>query len=162
MQGANIPIIADGVPEVDESFIVKLSSPVEGYLGSPSSMAVLIASTDASIGLASTASTVAESAGVVEMLVGRSGPYIGTAASVQYSTIAGTAVAGVAFTPVSGTLTWASFDTSPKKIVIPIIDNAAPNGARSFQLNLSNPVGSMIVVPTAEIRITDDDTYIQM
>jgi len=162
MQGANIPIIADGIPEVDESFIVKLSSPVEGYLGSPSSMAVLIASTDASIGLASTASTVAESAGVVEMLVVRSGPYIGTAASVQYSTIAGTAVAGVDFTPVSGTLTWASFDTSPKKIVIPIIDNAAPNGARSFQLNLSNPVGSMIVVPTAEIRITDDDTYIQM
>lgn len=90
----------------------------------------------ASIALSSSAYTVSQSAGSVNLSVNRSG---GTGAvSVSYATAGGTAVSGTDFTAKSGTLSWAAGDTAAKTISVPI-SNATPfTGSKTFTISLSS------------------------
>jgi hypothetical protein len=49
-----------------------------------------------------------------------------------------TATAGQDYVAQQGTLTWFSNDTTPKKIVIPIVPDSTPEGWETFTLSLSN------------------------
>jgi len=65
-------------------------------------------------------------------------------ASVNYSTVNGIASDGLDFTAVSGTLTWADGDGSPKTITIPIIDDNICEGNKTFSAKLSGVSGASL------------------
>jgi parallel beta-helix repeat protein len=102
--------------------------------------------------------TVLENAGSVTLTVNRTGGIDG-AVSIDFDTVDGTAVAGTDYTATSGTLNWADLDGTPKTIVVPIIDNAATDGSRTFDVALSNALGGAVLgLPdTATVTIQDDE-----
>ena len=105
--------------------------------------------------MASASMTVLKTAGNAVVTVTRTGGSDG-AASVLYSTAAGTALAGVDYTTATGNLNWAGGDATSRTISIPIINSAVVSAsARSFTVNLSGAVGSTLGSPaTAVINIT--------
>ena len=79
----------------------------------------------------------------VPVTVLREGGTVGTV-SVNYAVTGGTAAAGVDYTPVSGTLTWAAGDASPKVIYLPVLKNAIVEGERTITLALTgNNLGAV-------------------
>jgi hypothetical protein len=93
-------------------------------------------------------------AGVVVVI--RTGSSVGQA-TVDYATADGSATAGADYTAVSGTLTFADGETR-KTLTIPIQDDAIAEGAESFRLSLSNPVGANLGgVHDAVVTNADDD-----
>jgi hypothetical protein len=106
------------------------------------------------------ASTVAvnETAGTVTLSVNRTNGGNG-AVTVQYNTASGTAYAGSDFTTTSGSLNWASGDTSPKTVTIPILDDATFEGNEAFTLSLSNPTGGATLGSpfSATVTIVDNE-----
>jgi Zn-dependent metalloprotease len=102
--------------------------------------------------------SVVESMGSAVITVNRNGGAAG-AATVAYSTVNGTAHAGVDFTAVSGTLSWAAGDAHPKTITVPIVNRAGIQGDRSFQVHLGATTGAPTVgTPgSTTVTITDND-----
>lgn len=96
-----------------------------------------------SIELAATSYVSSQSATAVTVVVNRSGSP-GGAATVQYATASGSAVAGTDFTAISGTLSWAAGDSSSRTISIPIRSIAAYTGTRTFSLALTNPANAVL------------------
>ncbi len=161
-----VPLIDDSTYEGDESFSVHLNPySVVGAatIGSPDSASVTVADDDpAPIGtvrLDGASLTVAEDAGSASIVVRRVDGS-GGSVSIDYATTAGTATAGVDFTPTSGTLTWADGESGPKSILVPVVSDAIYEGAtESFSLALSNPQGGVTLgsPATISVSITDDD-----
>ncbi|HEY0719720.1 MAG TPA: Calx-beta domain-containing protein [Gammaproteobacteria bacterium] len=80
--------------------------------------------------------------------------------SVDYRTVAGTAVDGVDFTGVSGTLHWSAGDAEPKPITIEISNDALVEGAEQFTLELFNHTRTMgDITDTATVTIEDDESW---
>ena len=109
--------------------------------------------------LPDTAVSVNENVGTLQFAIARSGAS-NRAASVDYSTANGTAVAGSDYSAVSGTLTWAAGDSEFKTIEIPITDDQDDENDESFTVSLSNPTGGVPLAAnsTASVTIVDDDT----
>jgi hypothetical protein len=87
---------------------------------------------------------------------------VNQAATVDYATSNGTAVAGVDYTAASGTLSFAPGETS-KTITVPVTNkDTVDTGPRTLSLRLSHPTatnGAMLGFPsTATLVISDDDT----
>jgi hypothetical protein len=106
---------------------------------------------------ATTAASFDESAGVatitVKRLLGSAG-----AASVGWATSDDTAIAGLDYTGSSGILNWADGDFSDRTVVVPLIDDAIPEGAESFRITLSGVSGAALGVRTAAaISISPSD-----
>jgi uncharacterized delta-60 repeat protein len=108
----------------------------------------------------STAVTTAENAGSVDLSISRFGGLIG-AVSVDYTLTPLNAVPGTDYTPISGTLTWASGVGGIQTINVPLLQDTAQDGLKNFQLALSNPT-SGATLPTANsttlVGIRDDDS----
>jgi len=82
-----------------------------------------------------------------------------TSVSVDYATSNGTATAGSDYTATSGTLTFAPGELT-KLISIPITDdNLFENGNETFNLTLSNPTNSAVLLTpsTATVSIFDNE-----
>ena len=94
-------------------------------------------------------------AGQVCVYVQRSGGSLG-AASVNYSTVDGTAVAPTDYTFTAGTLNWADGENQPQKVCVPI--NPAGLGGLAFNFNIGGVVGAALAdgvngCATLEIQI---------
>jgi len=89
---------------------------------------------------------VLENVGQAVVTVERSGGEHG-AVTVHYATGDGTATAGLDYTAVSGTLSWAEGDESRKSILVPILDDQKTEGSESVRLLLSNPTGGAVLDP---------------
>lgn len=101
----------------------------------------------------------AENAGTVELSVSRFTGLTG-AVGVSYSITAGSAVEGTDYTAVSGTLNWADGDGSLKTITVPILQDTAQDGARTFTVTLSSPTGGAFLPGAGTstlVTILDDD-----
>ena len=77
--------------------------------------------------------------------------------TVNYATQDGTAVAGIDYTAVGGTVSFAPGTTSAT-VFVPIIDNSAQESTATFILWLSSPVNAVITIDSATGAIVDDDT----
>ncbi|MCL4266719.1 MAG: hypothetical protein KJ069_26305 [Anaerolineae bacterium] len=75
---------------------------------------------------------------------------------VDYVTVDGTAVAGVDYQPISGTLTISAGQVTAV-LTVPLLDNDLDDGDRHFSLILSNPVNGELGNDTAIGLILDDD-----
>ena len=80
--------------------------------------------------------------------------------TVEYRTSFGSAVADRDYFPVSGTLTFPP-DTTQQSFTVATIDDTKYQGARSVQVELSNPTGgaALGVPPIARVDILDTESY---
>lgn len=99
-----------------------------------------------------------EDSGAVVVTVFRTGG-IGTAVAVNYSTGGGSAAANARYTPASGTLSWPAGDSSPRTIVIPILQDNVTEPDQTVDLALGQIRGNALLGPqaTSTLLITDDD-----
>ena len=81
------------------------------------------------------------------------------AASVHYATANGSAVAGRDYTATSGSLSWASGDTTSKTVSV-AVSNATPyTGTRTFSVALSGATGSTMGTPSSStVSVVGDAT----
>jgi Zn-dependent metalloprotease len=101
--------------------------------------------------------SVNEAAGSAVITVSRTGSTSGTA-TVDYATADGSAVAGVDYTAVSGTLNFADGQAS-QTFSVPIIDDGMIEGNELLQLTLSGAVGADLGgVADAQLTIADNDS----
>jgi len=80
--------------------------------------------------------------------------------SVKYNSVDGTAKAGIDYTAVNGTLSWADGETGVKTISIKILDNKVVDGntSRQFSLKLGVPTGTTLVGSSSlTISVTEYD-----
>jgi parallel beta-helix repeat protein len=85
--------------------------------------------------------TVSKTATVTVTRIG-SGPGYG-AATLNYATSNGTAVAGSDYTATSGTLSWADGDLSDKTFTVAITGDALTEGPETINITLSDVVGAL-------------------
>jgi hypothetical protein len=99
-----------------------------------------------------------ERAATATIEVARSGGSRG-AVSVRYQTVTGTAVAGVDYQPVAGTLEWPNGDTTSRSFEVPLIDDDDVAADLTVGLSLSMPTGgARLPSPAiAVLAIVDDD-----
>jgi Calx-beta domain/Sulfotransferase family/Right handed beta helix region len=113
------------------------------------------------LSLTVTALTVNESAITATLQITRTGG--DSAASVKYATADGSAVAGQDYSATSGTVSWASGDTSPKTISIPIINDVLGEPNQTFTVTLSDAQGAALganASATVTIAINDLDVFL--
>lgn len=75
------------------------------------------------------------------------------AGTVQYTVSGGTAIAGKDFTPLSGTLTFATKETS-KKLTVKILNNTSSSGHKTVILTLINPTGALVLGTPSTVTMT--------
>lgn len=94
---------------------------------------------------------------VVNIRVARTGGSKGIA-SVDFSTVGGSAVGGTDFTAASGTLTWPDGVFMNQTVSIPIADDSEAEALESFILELSNVSGATLGAnSSATVNIIDND-----
>ncbi|PZU07238.1 Calx-beta domain-containing protein [Sphingomonas sp.] len=79
------------------------------------------------------------------------------AASVDYATADGSALAGTDYVATSGTVSFEAGETS-KTIAVQILGDTIHEANETFTLNLSNPIGFEVPAATATATIVNDDT----
>jgi len=101
--------------------------------------------------------SVAENDGSRTITVTRTGGSYG-AASVNYATANGSALAGSDYTTTSGTLYWSDGDTASKTFSVPISNDGTPESSEAFTVALSGATGATLGSPSsATVTILDDD-----
>ena len=151
----SVPIAPDSILEGNETFRLILSNPVGAVLGSLTQTTVTILDDDG-VGVSIASISVNENAGSAAVVVTKSGTSAVTN-TVNYASANGSAAAGTDYTAVSGTLTFAPTDTT-QTITVPIANDGAYKGNRSFSIGLSAPTnGASIVTGTSAVTIVEDD-----
>lgn len=158
-----VPITYNIDEEPTETVNLALSNPTGGaVLGERSSALLSIIDTRAAVQFSAASSNVNEEAGNVSLTVNRTGGRVGVA-FVDYAINAGTAQAGLDYGDVSGTITFADGDTTPKTITVPILDDAVAESNEAFEVILSNPSG--VAHPgepsRTTVKIIDTDITVQ-
>ena len=122
-------------------FMIALS--IFGANFSPGAATLAAAATSAGqLTLSAGTYSVAQNAGAVTITVNRTGGSTG-AAAVSYTTTNSTATNGTNFTTEQGQLKWATGDSSPKTVRIPI-SNAKPfAGTKAFGFYIAHPQGAL-------------------
>ncbi len=102
--------------------------------------------------------TISENGNALVVGITRTGG-TGGAVAVSYATGGGTAVGGVDYTSVSGTLFFNPGDPATKTFVVPILDAHKIGGSVSFNITLSSPTnGAVLASPTTTaVTIQDND-----
>jgi uncharacterized repeat protein (TIGR01451 family) len=137
-----VPLMNDGISQGDQYFIVKLTNPTGGAaIINSTTTYVTVVDDDAGIGFSQQAYNVDELAGVISLTVQRVGNSNGIA-TVNYSTVNGTAKAGVNFTGTTNQLKFADGETL-KTFSVPLIHDNLVTGNKSFSVVLSNPVSAI-------------------
>ncbi len=152
-----IPIINDILDEADETFIVKLSSPVNGTLAKESGT-ITIVDDDVPPVISILNSTVTEgSAGIsnASIAVTLSIPS-GLPVSLAFQTVGVTASSGVDYQDVAGTVVIPAGQTKGM-ITVPIIGDTIDGPNESLRITLSNAVNALLGNATALLTINDDD-----
>ncbi|MEH6909697.1 MAG: choice-of-anchor F family protein [Oceanicoccus sp.] len=157
-----VMLIDDLIHEDDESFVVALGNvSVGASLGTIDSSIVTIADNDPIIVQFRDANyTVTEEGGSVVIAVDRSNSL--GAFTVDYTTVAVSAVSDTDFVAATGTLTFADGESS-KEIEISILEDTIVEADETFSVTLSSvQVGAVIGVPdTTVITITDNDVAVR-
>ena len=159
-QSFNVPIIDDGIIEVNETFGLILSNVVGTAVLGQSTATVTIVDNDFKAGILTVASpvyTVSEAGTSVVVTLNRTNGATGVI-SVNYATVGGTAIPDVDFVSTTGTLTFIEGQTN-RTVTIPIIDDGEVEGDEEFFLRFSNPTGGAALagVTNVLINILDDE-----
>ncbi|PAW84683.1 MAG: hypothetical protein B9S33_11185, partial [Pedosphaera sp. Tous-C6FEB] len=157
-----IPVLNDVLVEVDEAVSLHLTNVTGGATLGLTNATLTLTDDDFAAGrlaFSSAAYSVVEGAGNIVVTVERNGGSVG-AASANFYTTNGTAVHGVDYTGATNALTWANGDVTPRIISLPVANNFAVDGSRSFGLILTNILGALAgSVTNSTATIVDDDAF---
>lgn len=150
-----IPIQDDGILDGSATFSVKLSSPTGGAALGTATADVSINDNEneavsfgsGSLKFSKSSYSVTEGEGTARITVQRVGGSVGTIAA-QYATTSGSAGAGLDYTSVSGTLTFAPGESS-KTFDIPILKDSMADTGETVYLNLSANGSTQLTSPTS-------------
>ena len=157
---AIVRIVGDTVAEPDETFRVRLVSPVNAAVVGTGLADIMIVNDDAeSVRLSICGARTEEGVGAYVATLVRTGV---NPISVTYFTSAISATPGQDYTPVSATVSWLANDVGTKTISVPILDDLLIEGPEEFVLALDkvSPGGVLIAPSTQLIRIGDNDERI--
>lgn len=152
-----IPIGEDALSEGNETLNIRLSSPSRGSAFiAPFETVITIVDDDSAGAFSFSTATYSVAEGTaVTVTVNRNGGSSGPA-TIDYSTAARSAT-NDDFFPVSGTLTWADGDASPKSFTVITRADTAAEANELFDVVLSNPTGiASIAQATATIVIVGE------
>lgn len=170
-QTVTIPITDDALAEGTEGFQLQLTGAMANFAfdGTPLAVGIgnattnLLITDDEPIGGTVQFSTAAvattEDVAAVQLTVSRGGSGQG-AASVDFATTDGTALAGSDYTATSGTLSWADGDVTDRTISIELLADTEEEGDETFVVQLSNATGSIALGanPNTTVTIGASDT----
>ncbi|MFC1671922.1 Calx-beta domain-containing protein, partial [Planctomycetota bacterium] len=164
-QDISLAITDEPLYESDETVEVTLSSPSNATLGATVIHTYTITNTDAppDVSFDAAASSGVESATPATIAVSLSGTSAVTA-TVDYTVNLGSSDAtgsGIDYTLADGTLTFSPGETT-KNISVIIVDDSADDDDETIVIDLSNPIGAAVAVPsTHTFTITDDDPLVE-
>jgi glucose/arabinose dehydrogenase len=153
-----IPIVNDSLSEGNETFAVGLQNPSSGALGAPRTVLITIVDDDSPsvVSVSEPAVNVSEAGSTATITVQRSGNLAG-AASVNFATSNGTAIAGADYTAKTGTVNFAPGQAT-QTISIPILNDTISESNETFTLKLSSATGAILGSDTTStITILDND-----
>lgn len=152
-----VPVVGDYINESNENFFVNLSGPLGATIGGGQGVGTILNDDfGGAFRFTSAEYSVGESNGSIAITVQRTGG-LSNGATVNYSTANGTAIAGLDYTGVSGTLVFAGGQTT-QSFIIPITNDGQTEVDENFSIILSNATGggSTLGVPnTAMVFISD-------
>jgi uncharacterized repeat protein (TIGR01451 family)/uncharacterized delta-60 repeat protein len=161
----SVPLVEDKLLDGDVTILLQLSNPTNisqggvldvSLLGARTNATLTILDNDSVLSFSAGSYSVSEGAGAASITVVRSGGLTGPV-SVRFSTADGTALTPQDYTAVSGTLSFASGESS-KTFSIPLVDDALIEGNEFFTIQLTNVVGEAgIIQPTVDVTIVDND-----
>ncbi|MGH7894473.1 MAG: Calx-beta domain-containing protein, partial [Candidatus Binatia bacterium] len=159
-----VAVLDDAVVDGNKSFSVALSAPTGGLvLGTPGTTTVTIfdneSAAESMLQFSAAKYLVSEASGPVVLTVTRTGSDFSAPVSVNYTMTAGSAVAGSDYTASSGTLSWASGDSTSRTITIAITNDAVAESPEQFTVTLSavSPGAGLGTPAVATVLILDDD-----
>jgi hypothetical protein len=127
-----------------------------GQLVPPSTLTVTIVDGVGVMKFSSSAYTVVKSAGSAAITVVRTG-FTNSVASVNYLATNGTAVGGLHFTPVGGTLLFTNGVTS-RTFNVPVTDTASVQPDLTVLLQLMTPTNGLLTAPSAATLTIHDNS----
>jgi hypothetical protein len=158
-QSINIPILDDGLDELDETVLLTLSNTVNANLGTshnPTQLVIIDDEGASTVNLSSFDYHVNEADGVITVTASLSAPS-GQVIEIDYVTSDDTATLGNDYTAITGTLIF-PVNAISQTISISITDDVYNELAESFGLALQMPVNvNLGLVQTSTITIEDND-----
>ena len=156
----SVVILNNSLKQPNRSFLLTLSNPAGGTLGSTRTTTVMIADDDQGFEFESATSSVAEDAGAALVRVLQGSDDTNASVTVDHATADLSATNGVDYNATSGTLSFAPGEKL-KVVRVPILNlnDGVKEAAESFHLTLSNPTGGAVLGArtTTTTTIQDND-----
>ena len=154
-----VTLVDDSFSETDESFSLAIGNPSDAVLGNIRTAIITIEDNDAigedTLAFSQAEYSISEAENKATITVVRTGNTNQTV-SVDYETGDNYARAGLDYTAVSGTLTFASGETI-KTFDIPLLNDALPELDEALTLNLSNAVGIDLGLQNSATLVIEED-----
>jgi hypothetical protein len=160
-QTFNVMIQPDTAGEGAETIVLSLSNPSAGAtLGTPSTTTINVNDIQTSITFGAPVFNTPET-GTVQVPIFRTGPVAGVTSTAVFTAVAGTATAGLDFTPTppGGLLVTFLPGSTKQTLTVPIVADQLPEGGEFLVMVLSSPSPGTVLGPIAAafLTITDDD-----
>ena len=156
-QPITVTALLDGLDEPQETFSVSLANPTYATLGTAeATVTILDVDGPPALSIGDVTTAEGDTASKVVSLTVHLLPASGQVVAVDYVTGGGTAVAGLDYEPISGTLTFAPGETS-QVVAVTVLGNALYELDKTVLVNLSNPSHATLENETAVLTITNDD-----
>ncbi|HEY6552597.1 MAG TPA: Calx-beta domain-containing protein, partial [Vicinamibacteria bacterium] len=154
----SVPVVGDYAREVDETFFVNLSNPMNGAIAFGQGTGT-IQNADAA-GFAISDVNIAEprSGTASAVFTVTQSPALGGAATVGFQTVAGSAVAPADFTATAGTATFAAGQTS-QTVAVSVKADTVAEVTETFHVDLSGSSGPAIARSRGTATIHDPGFY---
>jgi hypothetical protein len=157
-----VPIMGDTAIEADETFQVNLSAPTNAILTVAQATGTLVNDDLPSVSVSEVSLVEGNSGTSRANFVVKLSAAALKAVTVKYATSNGTATAGSDYIATSGTLTFASGETS-KTVFVSVVGDTDVESDENFQVNLSDPTNAILganqeqgATPGQGIIVNDD------
>lgn len=150
-----VPLFPDALVDGDKTVNLTLTNPTNCILGGLSNGVLRILDHSPSFTFSLSQIQVSETASNLTLNVSRTAEDSGTN-TVDYVIGGGTAVAGVDYTGVSGTLQFTN-GISGQSIVVPILDDASYELDKVFSVSLRSPTGGAVLGERTNVDVTLPD-----
>ncbi len=154
-QPVSVSVTGDVLGESNETFVVNLSNPVNATVADSQGVGTIVNDDPVTISINDATVQEANDAVYASFSVWLSPPTNQTVV-VSYATANGTAIAGVDYAPASGSLIFSS-GTTTQTIQVVIYGDFINEVAKTFFINLSNPVNGTLADSQGICTITDND-----
>ncbi len=152
-----VTILADGLDEEDETFLLRLANPVNAAISRGTATGMIV---DDQPRLSITGVTVGEGAGTVDLTVSLDAASV-WAVTVEFATAEGTASAGQDFLAAEGTFSFLP-GVIEQTITVVILEDAVYEGEETFEVMLWNATTAAIEAGVATVIIEDNDAALRL